>query len=284
MAFYLLALSILCVFPFCKIVILRQPIWQYLMLLSVIVAYYQEYINFNAVAVIAIYVGLFHFSLSVTSALIRNVLTSLFITTSLGLALHWFPGFNNLPVVVNEQITQNAIAFTLYANFDKAMAGLMLSAYFFAKNKTAKPVNFGSPFLIIAFTILAALITALTLGLVEFAPKVPEFWLLFIAINLVFTCVAEEALFRGVIQTKLSKLITPKRFALLAPVLSTCVFSLAHFSAGTHYMLVAAVAGFGYGYIYYKTSRLEWAILCHWLVNVFHFFLFTYPMLATPSY
>lgn len=63
MAFYLLALSILCVFPFCKIVILRQPIWQYLMLLSVIVAYYQKYINLNAVAVIAVYVGLFHFFL-----------------------------------------------------------------------------------------------------------------------------------------------------------------------------------------------------------------------------
>ena len=57
---------------------------------------------------------------------------------------------------------------------------------------------------------------ALTLNLVEFAPKVPEFWLPFIAINLLFTCVAEEALFRGEIQTKLSKLITPSRVALLA--------------------------------------------------------------------
>lgn len=283
MAFYLLALSILCVFPFCKIVIFRQPLWQYLLLLSVITAYYQEYINLNAVAVIAVYVVLFHFTLSATSALKRNVLTSLFVTASLGLALHGFSGFNNLPIVVNQQVTSNAIAFTLYANFDKALAGLMLAAYFFAKNKTTKPVSIGYPFLIIAITILAALITALTLGLVEFAPKIPEFWLLFIAINLFFTCVAEEALFRGVIQTKLSKVITPSRFALLAPVISTCVFSLAHFSAGTHYMLVAAVAGFGYGYIYYKTSRLEWAILCHWLVNVFHFFLFTYPMLAIPS-
>ncbi|MBB1335748.1 MULTISPECIES: CPBP family intramembrane glutamic endopeptidase [unclassified Pseudoalteromonas] len=284
MAFCFLALSILCVFPFCKIVILRQPIWQYLLLLSVITAYHQEYINLYAVVVIVFYLGLLHFSVSATSALIRSILTPLFVIASLGLALHWFPGFNNQPIVVNEQLTSNAIAFTLYANFDKALAGLMLSAYFFTKNKTLKPIRVGHPLSIIAITILAALITALILGLMEFAPKVPEFWFLFIAINLFFTCVAEEALFRGIIQTKLSKVITSARFALLAPVISTGLFSLAHFSAGASYMLVAAVAGFGYGYIFYKTQRLEWAILCHRLVNVFHFFLFTYPMLATPSY
>lgn len=135
MTFYFLAAAILCVFPQCKLTVFRQPLWQYLLLLSVITAYYQEYINLNAVAVIAVYVGLFHFTLLATSALKGNVLTSLFIIASLGLALHWFAGFNNLPIVVNEQVTSNAIAFTLYANFDKALAGLMLSAYFLQKTK-----------------------------------------------------------------------------------------------------------------------------------------------------
>jgi membrane protease YdiL (CAAX protease family) len=35
----------------------------------------------------------------------------------------------------------------------------------------------------------------------------------------------------------------------------------------------------GMAMFFYKTQRLEWAILCHWLVNICHFFLFTYPML-----
>ncbi|MEI8606401.1 CPBP family intramembrane glutamic endopeptidase [Pseudoalteromonas sp. B160] len=88
----------------------------------------------------------------------------------------------------------------------------------------------------------------------EFAPKVPEFWFLFIAINLFFTCVAEEALFRGIIQTKLSKVIISARFALLAPVVTTGLFSLAHFSAGASYMLVAAVAGLAMDTFFIKLS------------------------------
>jgi hypothetical protein len=67
---------------------LRQPIWQYLLLLSVITAYYQEYINLYAVVVIVFYLGLLHFSVSATSALIRSISTPLFVIASLGLALH----------------------------------------------------------------------------------------------------------------------------------------------------------------------------------------------------
>ena len=104
--------------------------------------------------------------------------------------------------------------------------------------------------------------------------------LAFIAINLLFTCVAEEAFFRGLLQTKLTQIITAERLAILAPIVTAIVFALAHFVGGINYVFVSAVAGFGYSYIFYKTQRLEWAILCHWLVNISHFFFFTYPMLG----
>ncbi|MEI8704359.1 CPBP family intramembrane metalloprotease [Pseudoalteromonas sp. B62] len=196
------------------------------------------------------------------------------------------PGFSNLPIVINERITSDAITFTLYANFDKAMAGLFLCAYFYSNKRPLKAdsnkagqLNVKQPILIVIATVLATLIAALMLGLVSFNPKVPDFWLAFIAINLLFTCVAEEALFRGLLQTKLSQIITPTRLALLAPLITAGIFALAHFAGGINYVLVSFIAGLGYGYIFYKTQRLEWAILCHWLVNVCHFFLFTYPML-----
>ncbi|MEL0661153.1 CPBP family glutamic-type intramembrane protease, partial [Psychromonas arctica] len=70
------------------------------------------------------------------------------------------------------------------------------------------------PFFIIICTVLVTFTVALMIGLVGFSPKVPGFWLAFIAINLLFTCVAEEAFFRGVLQTKLSQLITVKRLAI----------------------------------------------------------------------
>ncbi len=286
MTFYLLALSIICVFPYCKISIMRQPLWHYLMALSVTSAYFQGYINLYALLSTGLYVVLYYSVLNTKRAIIRAMLSTVFITFSLALALHWVPGFNNLPIVIDERITSDAIDFTLYANFDKAMAGLFLCAYFYSNKKTLKadsnkagPLNVKQPILIAIATVLASLTAALMLGLVSFNPKVPDFWLAFIAINLLFTCVAEEALFRGLLQTKLSKIITPSRLAILAPLITACIFALAHFAGGINYVLVSFIAGLGYGYVFYKTQRLEWAILCHWLVNVCHFFLFTYPML-----
>ncbi|GAA66891.1 CPBP family intramembrane glutamic endopeptidase [Pseudoalteromonas sp. BSi20429] len=286
MTFYLLALSIICVFPYCKISIMRHPLWHYLLALSVVSAYFQGYINLYALLLTGLYVVLYYCALNTKQAIIRATLSTVFIVSSLALALHWVPGFNNLPIVINERITSDAIAFTLYANFDKAMAGLFLCAYFYSNKKALKadsnkadPLNVKQPILIIIATVLAALTAALMLGLVSFNPKVPGFWLAFIAINLLFTCVAEEALFRGLLQTKLSKIITPTRLAILAPVITAGIFALAHFAGGINYVLVSFIAGLGYGYVFYKTQRLEWAILCHWLVNVCHFFLFTYPML-----
>ncbi|MBB1331286.1 CPBP family intramembrane metalloprotease [Pseudoalteromonas sp. SR43-7] len=287
MTFYLLALSIICVFPYCKISIMRQPLWHYLIALSVLSGYFQGYINLYALLSTGLYVVLYYCALNTKRAIIRAILGTVFIISSLALALHWVPGFNNLPIVIDERITSDAIAFTLYANFDKAMAGLFLCAYFYSNKKALKadsnkagPLNVKQPIFIIIATVLASLTAALTLGLVSFNPKVPDFWIAFIAINLLFTCVAEEALFRGLLQTKLSQIITSTRLALLAPIMTAAVFALAHFAGGFNYVLVSFIAGLGYSYIFYKTQRLAWAILCHWLVNVCHFFLFTYPMLS----
>jgi len=200
---------------------MRQPLWHYLIALSVISvisAYFQGYINLYALLFTGLYIALYHFALHTKRAIIRTILSAVFIITSLALALHWVPGFNNLPIVINERITSDAIAFTLYANFDKAMAGLFLCAYFYSNlNSSKKPLkidhkkpvslDFKQPILIIITTVFTALIAALTLGLVSFNPKVPDFWLTFIAINLLFTCVAEEALFRGLLQPSLAKLL-----------------------------------------------------------------------------
>ncbi|MEH6728985.1 MAG: CPBP family intramembrane glutamic endopeptidase [Pseudoalteromonas distincta] len=257
------------------------------MALSVVSGYFQGYINLYALLSTGLYVVLYYCVLNARWAIIRAILSTVFIISSLALALHWVPGFNNLPIVIDERITSDAIAFTLYANFDKAMAGLFLCAYFYSNKKALKadsnkagPLNVKQPIFIIIATVLASLTAALTLGLVSFNPKVPNFWLAFIAINLLFTCVAEEALFRGLLQTKLSQIITSTRPALLAPIMTAAVFALAHFAGGFNYVLVSFIAGLGYGYIFYKTQRLEWGIMCHWLVNVCHFFLFTYPMLS----
>jgi len=310
MTFYLLALSILCVFPYCKVLIIKQPLWLWLMALSVVSGYIEHHLEAVGLVAIVVYVALYQGALYIKQPIIRAISSTAFITSSLALAVHAVPGFNNLPIVINELITSDAVPYTLYANFDKGMAGLLVCAYFFAKSQTTKTLNTATasntpsttasntttanittakittitklkqPFFIIICTVLATLTVALMIGLVGFSPKVPDFWLAFVAINLLFTCVAEEAFFRGLLQTKLSQLITVKRLAIFAPLITAAVFALAHFIGGWSYVLVSGVAGVGYSYIFYKTQRLEWAILCHWLVNVSHFFLFTYPMIG----
>jgi len=291
MTFYILALAILAVFPYCKITLLKQSLWHFLLLICVIIGYSEQHINNMGLASIMLYVALYYVAINIKHHVFSRIFDVAFIITGIALALHYLPGFNNLPIIINEQISKDAITYSLYANVDKGIAGLLLSAYFFKKlnNSSASSnhtstlrvnwLNLKQPFFITISTIISTLILALLLGLVDFNPKIPNFWFEFIVINLLFTCVAEEALFRGILQTRLSRQLSKTRVAVLAPMIIACIFAAAHFIGGLNYVLVSLVAGFGYGYIFYKTQRLEWAILCHWLVNLCHFFLFTYPML-----
>ena len=66
----------------------------------------------------------------------------------------------------------------------------------------------------------------------------------FLAVNLLFTCVAEEAFFRGLIQEGLHR-----RFASLGPALpvglSTLLFAAAHLGGGVLHAAIAGLAGLG---------------------------------------
>jgi membrane protease YdiL (CAAX protease family) len=272
MTFYILALAILTVFPYCKVSLFRQPLWLYFLLLSLLVAYVEQHINFVGIAIIILYLALYYGALKIKQSITKLLLSAAFIAMALLLALHYLPGFNNLPIIISEQLSEEAITFTLYANLDKGIAGLLLTAYFFKKLSISKITSnyantliigkhsVNNPLLLIMSTIAITLFAAFSVGLVVFNPKVPNFWFEFIAINLLFTCVAEEALFRGVLQTTLSKRLSTAQLPILAPIVSALVFAGAHFMGGTSYVLVSAVAGFGYSYIFYKTQRLEWAI------------------------
>ena len=94
-------------------------------------------------------------------------------------------------------------------------------------------------------------------------------------------CTAEEALFRGFVQGELRRAWAERRggsWAALA--VAAGLFGLAHAAGGWRYVLMATVAGAGYGWIYDRTHRVEASILAHWGLNALHFFLFTYPALA----
>ena len=90
----------------------------------------------------------------------------------------------------------------------------------------------------------------------------------------------EEALFRGYIQGGLSRHLKDRPYGeLLALLLASLVFGLAHIGAGWQWVLLATLAGVGYG-LAYRFGGLGAAIASHFGLNLLHFGLFTYPMLA----
>jgi membrane protease YdiL (CAAX protease family) len=204
---------------------------------------------------------------------------------ALAMSLHLLPGFH-APVLLHDvRFTSDAAPFTLALGFDKAAAGLLLLAAFGARSASWRQLAGQGPALALAAaaTAAASIGVAMAAGYVRFAPKWPDAAPVFLVANLCFTCVAEEAFFRGMIQERLMRLADTRRQAAwrwIAVLVSAGVFGLAHAGGGATWMAVATVAGLGYAAIYARTRTLEGPILVHFAVNAVHFLGFTYPRLA----
>ncbi|WP_212653880.1 CPBP family intramembrane glutamic endopeptidase [Marinomonas sp. CT5] len=283
-AFYLLGLSIILAFTPLSSPVKRVPVWCFTFLAAIVLGVLENVLDIKGLLVVLAYTLMLIGGLFLRLIWLRRLIVCLFGVFSLVLAMHLLPGFYNEALVLNQKISTDAVPFSLYANFDKGLVGLFLLVYFFRGQARAnyykKLQNPKEVLVILILTPVVALAFATLLGLIQFDLKVPGFWLSFLAINLLFTCVAEEVFFRGFLQRGLSVWLEGKLPLLIAPIFSALIFALVHIAAGIEYALVAGVAGLGYSYLFYRTKRIEWSILCHFILNVTHFFLFTYPMLA----
>jgi uncharacterized protein len=205
------------------------------------------------------------------------------LAVSTALMLHRVPGFNNPCVIDAVRFTPEAVPFSLYLNFDKTLIGLFILGWghrrlkrftdWRAMARSALPITAG--------TIAVVMILAVSAGCVRFAPKLPGETALWLGVNLLFVCVAEEALFRGFIQAELRKQWAAVRHGTaLALIVSALFFGLAHAAGGVSYVALATIAGLGYGWAYQRTGRIEASILTHFALNGVHFFFFTYPAVA----
>ena len=214
----------------------------------------------------------------------RQVATAAIVILALaaGLMLHRLPGFHNPCILAAVRFTPDAIPFTLYLNYDKALIGLFLLGWchpriarvrdWRAMLATAAPWAGGLIALILALSLAA--------GYVRFEPKFPAAAAQWAGVNLLFVCVAEEALFRGFIQAQLQRAWQRVPGGpWLALGVAAVLFGLAHAAGGVTYVALATVAGLGYGWIYQRTQRIEASILTHFALNTVHFFAFTYPAL-----
>jgi uncharacterized protein len=199
---------------------------------------------------------------------------------ALALAMHRLPGFNNPQLLANMRFSADAIAFSQYANFDKAAVGLILLAFLCRRCGTraewAAMLRRTLP--IAATTAIAVLAIAIAVGFVAPQFKLPPYTPVFLVINLLFTCVAEEAFFRGLLQDRLAAALPATRTWQTAVVLfSGALFGLVHLGGGPVYALLATLCGVGYAYAYAVTKRIEAPIIVHFAFNAIHFIGFTYP-------
>ena len=208
----------------------------------------------------------------------------LFMVSALMLGSHMMPGIHSILVFDQVILSTNASPYSLYFNFDKTLVGLFILGLWYRRPKyilswsaTGLELLRWLPLLFVPIILLAILI-----GYIRFEPKrIDGLWMWMWA-NLFFTCTAEEALFRGVIQHQLAQFLSARKNGQwLACGIAAVLFGLAHIGGGSLYVLISTVAGFGYGAIYILTGRIEASIVTHFTLNLIHVLFFTYPALTT---
>jgi membrane protease YdiL (CAAX protease family) len=206
----------------------------------------------------------------------------LFIFLAVALATHWLPGFYNGRAIDPQRFTDDAVPFAMYLNQDKPLIGFwLLLVCPWIVGRRALRLSVYATALALTVSAVLALGGALLLGVISWAPKWPDQAWLWVLNNLLLVTLVEEALFRGYIQGGLSRQFKHLPYGEnLALLLASMLFGLVHLGAGWQWVLLAGLAGVGYG-LAYRFGGLGAAIATHFGLNLLHFGLFTYPMLAS---
>lgn len=201
--------------------------------------------------------------------------------------LHMILGFNNWLIANQIIISPTSVPYTMFLNFDKPLIGLFILGFsnnylplltnkkaFIKTLKQSMPINI--------FGILLLFYLSHIFGYIKFDLKFDSFFVIWAINNLLFTCITEEALFRGLIQKSINFALKNYNFGkYIAIFIGSILFGLTmHYQGGLIYIILSSIAGLIYGYIYHITNKIEASILSHFLLNTCHFILFTYPTVA----
>lgn len=263
----------------------KIPSWSIALTLSIIFGFFSHQLEWSALVSIMLLAFSAYYSQAKQVKHLLHFLAVIFVLIlGIGLASHQLPGFNNLNVLDHIYYTRDALPFSLYLNFDKTIVGIFILAF------GGQLISQKSEWLLLLrqlkikapIVILGVLTLAFIFKYVRFEFKLPSSFIIWTVTNLLLVCTAEEAFFRGFIQKKLSALMKKTKYGdYFAIGLTSVLFGFAHYAGGIKYVILAAAAGVGYGWVYFTTKRIEGSILTHFSLNCVHFLFFTYPALAS---
>ena len=192
-------------------------------------------------------------------------------------------GFPRVPFVDSVRLSLDATVWSMGLGFTKVVTGIFILGILHQERvrswrELADVLKRVAPVFLV--TVTAVMVCALALGYVRFDPKWTPLFLVWAPANLFFTCLAEEAFFRGILQREISALGSNRKLAANSAVIVVALlFGLTHIGGGWKYAFLAALGGVGYGWAYLRTQRIEAAMAVHFALNATHFLLFTYPAL-----
>jgi len=252
-------------------------------------AFFQGIINSTGLFAVAVFWGLctLHWRNPSPKEWVNKMRVLALAVLAIAFASHMIPGFQNLRLFSGIFLSPTSAPFTMYLNFDKTIAAVVLvvaSSLFIKQTSPFGVKALRDTGLIAALCIALLIPIAVLSGYVHYEPKFPESFWLWAFNNLYFVCFAEEVIFRGVIQSNLMTLANRWKLSPFFPIIiSALLFAVAlpgHRQGGLIFIAFTTLAGLFYGYAYHHTKRLESALLVHFTVNAVHFLLFSYPMLA----
>jgi membrane protease YdiL (CAAX protease family) len=209
------------------------------------------------------------------------------IAVVLGIAVGLYrPAGFSYPLVFSvNQLYEGGSPFSLYVNTAKLLTGYII-IYFLISSRFVSNVFIHSRLQQYIFAIglgaIVVLIASLFLGL-EFHLKPLTYIVMFGLANLLVTCVAEEAFMRLLLQAQLQKFISGKVKSVfwleaIPLIIATVIFVLTHLAKSPNAILIFVLAGFSYGLVYSLTKNLWACVVAHFIVNIIHFSLLTYPL------
>jgi len=224
-------------------------------------------IEWGGVAVLALFAGscMAAVRLELPAAL-RTLAWSVVVILALALASHQIPWIRNVLVLDGVSVSAAAVDYTPSWNYDKGFAGVLLySVCVQPQGATRWNRAIVATGTVAILTQVLVGVPAMAIGFVAWDPKWPAILGVWVPANLLRTCVAEETFFRGLLQRRLREALRGRvpAPALVAILVGAVAFGIAHVAGGTTYVLLATLAGIGYGAAYGLTGRVEASILVH---------------------